>query len=54
MLVVVLPVAEQTRPARLQLEQIDTTHGERIGNVGHPIGPLTAEEHQHGDLSRAG
>lgn len=34
--VVVLPVAEQTRPAQLSLDARSATQGERIGNQGHP------------------
>jgi HSP20 family protein len=45
-LVVVLPVAEQLRPARLTLQEISPTHGERVGSAGHhPIEPRTTEEH---------
>jgi HSP20 family protein len=35
-LVVALPISEQTCPARLILERITPTHGERKGNAGHP------------------
>jgi HSP20 family protein len=35
-LVVALPVAETTRPARLSLEPIGATRGERAGNPDHP------------------
>jgi len=35
-LVVALPVAETTRPARLSLEPIGATRGERAGNPNHP------------------
>jgi HSP20 family protein len=45
-LVVVVPVAEQTRPARLTLETISPTRGERVGSAGHhPIQPRTTAEH---------
>jgi len=35
-LVVALPVVETTRPARLSLEPIGATPGERAGNPDHP------------------
>ncbi len=34
-LVVVLPINEQTVPARLTLERVTPTHGEHRGNAGH-------------------
>jgi HSP20 family protein len=45
-LVVVLPVAEQPRPARLTLQELSPTRGERVGSAGHnPIQPRSTEEH---------
>jgi HSP20 family protein len=35
-LMVVLPLSEQTRPARLTLQRVTPTHGKRTGNAGHP------------------
>lgn len=35
-LMVTLPISQQTLPARLVLERITPTHGERKGNAGHP------------------
>ena len=35
-LLVTLPISQQTLPARLALERITPTHGERKGNAGHP------------------
>src|SRR6266702_4151087 len=35
-LLVTLPISHQTLPARLVLERITPTHGERKGNAGHP------------------
>jgi len=35
-LLVTLPISQQTHPARLVLERITPTHGERKGNAGHP------------------
>jgi HSP20 family protein len=35
-LMVTLPISLQTLPARLVLERITPTHGERKGNAGHP------------------
>ncbi len=35
-LTVTLPISKQTLPARLLLERITPTHGERKGNAGHP------------------
>jgi HSP20 family protein len=34
-LLVALPISEQTLPAHLVIERITPTHGERKGNVGH-------------------
>ena len=45
-LVVALPIAEQTRAATLTLQRVGPAHGERSGNVGHPVRPQTTEEHQ--------
>jgi HSP20 family protein len=38
-LVVALPIAERTRPARLSLESLGPTRGERAGNPDHPPHP---------------
>jgi HSP20 family protein len=35
-LMVTLPISEQTIPARLVLKRITPTHGERRGNAGNP------------------
>jgi HSP20 family protein len=35
-LTVALPISDQTRPARLTLDRVAPTHGERKGNAGHP------------------
>jgi HSP20 family protein len=35
-LLVTLPISQQTQPARLLLDRITPTHGERKGNAGHP------------------
>lgn len=35
-LTVTLPISKQTYPARLGLERLTPTHGERKGNAGHP------------------
>ena len=35
-LLVTLPISQQILPARLVLERITPTHGERKGNAGHP------------------
>lgn len=45
-LVVALPLSDQTRPARLTLETIGQARGERVGNSGHPVMPRTIEEHR--------
>lgn len=47
-LVVTLPLAERTRPARLSLERTGPARGERVGSHGHPVRPTTAEEHHAG------
>lgn len=44
--VVALPLCDQTRPARLSLETIGQARGERVGNSGHPVAPRTGEEHR--------
>jgi HSP20 family protein len=35
-LTVTLPLSAQTRPARLTLERVAPTHGQRKGHAGHP------------------
>ena len=45
-LVVALPVADRTRPARLTLEAVEVGHAERVGSAGHPVRPLSTEEHR--------
>ena len=45
-IVVALPLSEQTHPARLLLESIGQARGERVGNSGHPVVPRTIEEHR--------
>ena len=35
-LIVALPISQQTLPARLALERLAPTHGGRRGNAGHP------------------
>jgi HSP20 family protein len=44
--VVALPVCDQTRPARLTLECIGQARGEHVGSSGHPVTPRTIEEHR--------
>jgi hypothetical protein len=45
-LVVALPVAEQTRPARFSLVTVAPGRGQRVGSAGHPVQPLSTAEHQ--------
>ncbi len=45
-LVVVLPVTKQTRPACMTLETIAPTHGEHARSAGHPIRPQTRRRGQ--------
>ena len=45
-LVVALPVAERTRPARLRLEPVGPGRGQRVGSAGHPVQPLSTAEHR--------
>jgi HSP20 family protein len=45
-LVVVLPTAASTRPARLTLEEVGPGRGQRVGSAGHPVQPLTTAEHR--------
>jgi HSP20 family protein len=35
-LTVAFPINKQTRPARLTIERLTPTHGQRKGNAGHP------------------
>lgn len=44
--VVALPLSDQTRPAQLTLDTIGQARGERVGNSGHPVTPRTSEEHR--------
>lgn len=46
-LVVALPLSDETRPARLTPEAVGPAHGERVGSHGRPVRPTTADEH-HG------
>jgi HSP20 family protein len=45
-LVVTMPLAEQTRPARLRMEALGFARGERVGSAGHPIAPKSTDEHR--------
>lgn len=47
-LVVVLPIAEATRPAHLVLETVGADHGERVGNTGHPVRRSSNAQHEAG------
>jgi HSP20 family protein len=44
-LVVTLPIAQKTTPARLILEPIGVGRGERVGSFGHPIQPSSTTDH---------
>jgi HSP20 family protein len=35
-LMVTLPISQKTLPARLSLQRLAPTHGQRKGNIGHP------------------
>ncbi len=39
--VIALPLADQIRPARLTVETLTPTRGERAGNAGHPVRPTS-------------
>jgi len=45
-LVAVLPISDQVRPARLTLEPIGHARGERVGSQGQAIESTTTEQHQ--------
>lgn len=45
-LVTVLPLAERTRPTLLTLETIGPGHGMRQGSHGHPVEPVSRQEHE--------
>jgi HSP20 family protein len=46
-LVVALPLAKRTIPARVNLERVGISRGERVGSVGHPVEPRSTDEHVH-------
>ena len=46
-LVVALPLAKRTVPARVNLERVGSGRGERVGSAGHPVEPRSTEEHVH-------
>lgn len=46
-LVVALPLAGETRPARLTLDTTKPGQGERVGSHGRPAQPTTAEAHHN-------
>lgn len=52
-IVVALPVVQQTRAATLRLERISSDYGERVGHAGHPIRPRANEEHETQHNSRS-
>lgn len=45
-LVVALPLADHTTPARLTVPSVSDAHGDRPGNMGHPIEQRQQEPHQ--------
>jgi HSP20 family protein len=44
-LVVTLPLGQQTRPAKLTLETVAPNTGQRVGSAGHPPHPVSTSEH---------
>jgi HSP20 family protein len=48
-LVIALPVAQQTSPAVLNVPPVGEAHGERIGNAGRPPQPTTPTTRAAGD-----
>lgn len=46
-LVVALPVAQETRAAHLGLHLVGPDYGERVGNAGHPVHAVRDVEHEH-------
>lgn len=44
-LVVVLPLADETRSAHLGLDVVGPEYGERVGNAGHPVRSVSNAEH---------
>jgi HSP20 family protein len=44
-LVVNLPLSDQTTPARLTLNQVGAARAERIGNTGHPVQSSSTNQH---------
>jgi len=46
-LVVALPIAQETRAAHLGLHAVGPDYGERAGNAGHPVHAVVPAEHQH-------
>jgi hypothetical protein len=44
---VALPLAKRILPARVNLERVGISRGERVGSVGHPVEPRSTAEHVH-------
>lgn len=44
--VMVSPIVDRTQPARLSLDAISATHGERVGHAGQDLRPTTTAAHQ--------
>jgi hypothetical protein len=51
-LVVALPLSDRTIPARLTLNPIGPAKGERAGNAGHPVRPLSTDQHAQDKAAR--
>lgn len=50
-LVVTMPISQQTRPATLTLQTVAPNTGQRVGSAGHPPRPMTTAEHAE-DIDR--
>lgn len=44
-LVVVLPIVERSRAARLRMETVAPAYGERVASHGTPVEPVSSKEH---------
>ena len=49
--VVALPIARKTVPARIELESVGQARGERVGSVGHPLKPVSTKDRVRGGLA---
>ena len=51
-LVVMLPISEQTHAAHLTLTTVGRARGQRVGSTGSAMQPTTTEAHQADQVAR--